>query len=153
VSTGWGKVQFQSQEPGVEFELYKGDTVVAKGKTPYVVDMGARFFNGAYTLKFKDTDGTEKNQTVKGKVTISVADVIFVGIDTVLVPFIVIDLVTASGKLWTMPAVVNLQTGGAVSYNTDGTKQLTLLSIDDIPLEMRNQLIPLEEGVDYRVVK
>jgi hypothetical protein len=146
-------VTFQSQEPGVEFELYNGDTVVAKGKTPYVVDLGARFFNGAYTLKFKGTDGMEKTQTVKGKVTISPADVVFLVLDTVAVPFVVIDLITASSKLWTMSAVVNLQMGGAVSYNTSGEGQLTLLSIGDVPPEMRSQLIPLEEGVDYRVVK
>jgi hypothetical protein len=147
-------VTFQSQEPGIEFELYKGDTIVATGKTPYVVDMGARFFNGAYTLKFKDTDGTEKTQKVAGKVTVSAADVVFLALDTIAVPFVVIDLISASGKLWTMPAVVNLQTGGAVSYNTTGGEgQLTLLSIDDVPSEMRSQLVPLEEGVDYRVVK
>ncbi|MDR1971525.1 MAG: hypothetical protein LBQ46_06350 [Treponema sp.] len=144
-------VTFQSQEPGVEFELYKGNTVVAQGKTPYVVELGARFFNGGYTLKFKGSDGTERTQTVKGKVTVSAPDVVFLALDSVSVFCIVIDLITASGKLWTMPAVINLQTGGAVSYNTGGEGQVTLVSIADIPADMRQYLVPLPEG-SYQMI-
>jgi hypothetical protein len=146
--SSWQKVDMtvQASKSGIDFELVdsKGK-VVASGQTPYVVQLRPQSFNGAYTLRFLDKDGKPASQTVKGKFNMGfgamLGDWLFPG----LIVGYVID--AATGNIWKMPSLVNMQ---GVNYNPDAGQSFFIATLDDISPEARQYLIPVEtDNLEY----
>lgn len=131
------EVNIQSARPGVEFEIVdKSGDVIAQGITPYVVQLKAKPFNGAWTIRFKNSSGEETTQTFKGKWKFVFFPDAFPAIFNGFFAGYVIDM--ATGKAYYLPSTVNLN----ASYNGQSqTPGMMIASIDDIRPEMRRYLI------------
>jgi hypothetical protein len=133
-------VAIGSQTNGIEFEILDGNKVVASGVTPGMVELTAKSFNGAYTIKFKTPDGREIQQELKGSCETPpwynlwwLAGLNYAGLG------FIVD--AATGCIYQMPPNVLLK---EISYNSNSDSSIMIASIDEVRPEMRPYLIPQE---------
>ena len=114
---------------------------IYKGKTPTTITLssGEAYFHAKrYSITFSK-EGYE-NQTTEIKAGLSgwyFGNILFGG----LIGLLIVDPIT--GNMWKLPAETTVTLGEKVSLNNN-ERNLQIVSIDQIPAELRNQLIRLK---------
>jgi hypothetical protein len=134
-------VTIQASKQGIDFELVDGKgNVIAKGQTPYQVELKPKAFNGvAAYLKFIDSEGKPAMQAIKGKFSPG----IWLLWDTLGVATgLIVDAVT--GAMWVLPSTVNML---GIAYNSGAGQQFFIATLDELQPELRKYLVPYDEWV------
>ncbi len=134
-------VEVNSVPEAVSFEVKRpSGELICNGVTPQTVDLksGAGYFRaGEYVVTFKKEGYEDQTYFLSGELDGWYVGNILIG---GLIGFLIID--PATGAMWSLPESIISEFPVAAELASDG--EVTVLSVDEVPEEIKNQMIPVE---------